>query len=113
MYTFININCFPPLPPPFSLKLIPLPLFLVHLCFCCYRSHSLIVDACCFDHYQCPPPLCLSPAACPAYSPSPTRNQPTHPHHVKYVNVTFLFLIFVLFCETRAEEDVDDVIEEK
>jgi len=51
--------------------------------------------------------------------PTPTLPTHHHPlatspptHHVKYVNVTFLFLIFVLFCETRAEEDVDDVIEE-
>jgi len=46
----------------------------------------------------------------------PTRHHPlaTSPptHHVKYVNVTFLFFIYFLFCETRAEEDVDDVIEE-
>jgi hypothetical protein len=51
--------------------------------------------------------------------PAPTLPTHHHPlatspptHHVKYVNVTFLFKIFVLFCETRAEEDVDDVIEE-
>ncbi len=102
MYIFININCFSLPPPPFSLLLLPLPLFLVHLCFCCYCSHALIVDACCFNDYQCLPPLCLSPTPCPAYSPSPTCNQPTHtPCQVCQCHFPFFYLFFVLWNKSR------------